>query len=87
MSVTNLMLAPITRAPDEVYSYPATALVLIFQNELYEMHFIWYTAAPSTNFDNAPNGSYFWDGTNFNFYIKSGTLGLKDGTWKTEALS
>jgi hypothetical protein len=85
------MLTPAlsTRPPDSAasYGYPATAFVFLVQNDEVEFHFIWYGANPSSDFANAPNGSYLWDGTNFNLYIKSGTPGAKDGTWKSVALS
>lgn len=87
MSVINLRPVPHVRLSD--YGYPSTGTVLVevLQGDGYEIHKICHNAAPSTDFDNAPNGSEYWDGTNFKLYRKSGTLGKADGTWKEETLS
>ena len=87
MGATMMQPVSYNRSPEEMFGYPATAIVTAFQNETVEIHFIWYGAAPAALFNNAPNGSFLWDGTNFNLYVKSGTPGAKDGTWKTEALT
>jgi hypothetical protein len=82
-----LTLVPVTRDPEDLYSYPATAIVANLQNDAYDIHLIWYTAAPAALFNNAPNGSFLIDTTNGAIYAKVGTMGKKDGTWQTAALS
>ena len=45
---------------------------------------IWGSGAPSTNYNNAPNGSVYIDYTNAAIYIKTGKPGSGTaGTWTT----
>jgi hypothetical protein len=66
------------------FNYPATAYVEVVQVDGVQFHKIRYNGAPSTLFANAPNGSELIDATasTGKYYIKTGTIGMIDGTWK-----
>lgn len=60
------------------YNYPAAAWVDVFTGRngsgaLLVHHHIYYEGTPASDsdFNNAPNGSYFTDLTNFKLYIKT----------------
>jgi len=67
------------------YGYPDGAHVMVLQNDTTQIHFIIYTGAPSTDFANAPNRSILLAPAAV--YVKNGTIGLKDGSWVSAALS
>ena len=71
-------LVPIDLVVD--FGYPATATVSILTNEDGDVHLINYVGDPTNVFANAPNQSFWWDGTSHHTYSKSGTRGMKDGT-------
>ena len=78
-----------TQPAATVYGYPATAQVFITHNlpEGSEIHDIVYAGAPGALFNNAPNNSRLWDITDQRLYVKWGTQGAIDGTWKYNAIA
>ena len=70
---------PVLKLQDEYadaenrFSYPTTCLgYVVLGDETTSIHVILGSAAPSTNYNNAPNGSLFVEMTNFVLYIKTG---------------
>jgi hypothetical protein len=52
-------------------TYPTTCLgYLVLGDDTTKIHLILGTGAPSTNYNNAPYGSLYWDLTNYAIYIK-----------------
>lgn len=77
-----------TQFPADQFGYPDSALVIEFQNNGNVVHLIFAEQdTPSTDFDNAPNGSWFIpftvDTNAFMPSFKFGAKGLNDGTWAT----
>ena len=75
-----------TRNPADQFGYPDSALVIEFQNNGNRIHLIFDDQAlPSTNFNNAPNGSIFIPftvtGGELKPSIKFGAKGGIAGTW------
>ena len=71
------------------FNYPAAAYVFVMQADGITIHEIYGTGAPGTSYANAPNGSHYYDDTlnTGAFYIKTGTKGKIDGTWKYVAVT
>jgi len=68
---------PVLKLQDEFtdaenrYSYPTTCLgYVVLGDETTKIQLILGTGAPSTNYNDAPYGSIYWDLTNYELYIK-----------------
>lgn len=98
--MANTYLGEVRRPHDRTvqteYSYPANCYVKEYFCPTSDdpngipFHEIVYAGAPSTSFNNAPNGSRLWNpsgAAGANLWIKVGTVGksngvvLTDGTW------
>jgi hypothetical protein len=71
------------------FNYPVASYTEILQGDGIQIHRIIGTGAPSTNYAKAPNGSTYIDMTlnTGAYYIKTGTIGKIDGTWKYVAVT
>lgn len=86
MSAAQFMRSVHATRPEN-FGYPADCHVSVDQDADIQIHTIYYGAAPGVLFANAPNGSILYDNVNGNVYQKRGVLGLKDGTWKYQAIN
>jgi len=74
------------RTLQTAYSYPATtygyAVTGSTDAGTWSYHVLHGTGAPSSDHDNAPNGSVYFDYTNKTSYVKAGAPGSgKGGAW------
>jgi hypothetical protein len=71
------------------FNYPVASYTEVLQCDGVQIHRIIGTGAPSTNYAKAPNGSSYTDMTlnTGAYYIKTGTIGKIDGTWKYVAVT
>lgn len=73
MATDGFLLVQDIKRPGNLYSNTRTYDVAIFSSEsgLADWHVIRCTAAPGSDFDDAPEGSTYIDMTNYKEYIKT----------------
>ena len=71
MAVNILYPMPHSVDPGDDLGYPVTTDALIFKGPNHEIQLLAGVGDPSTNHNNAPNGSLFMDMTNFALYRKT----------------